>query len=63
VLFVTHNVEEAVFLADKVIVLSDIPARIKRVIEIDIGRPRKTSIKSREVFRGYVKWIKEILKQ
>ena len=63
ILFVTHNIEEAVFLADKVVILSNIPAITKRVIKIDIDRPRKISIKNKEVFRGYVKWIKEVLKE
>ena len=40
VLFVTHNVDEAVFLADKVIVLTARPGRIKEIIDINIPRPR-----------------------
>lgn len=42
-LFVTHNVEEAVYLGDKVIVLSQKPARIKREIKVDLPRPRDIS--------------------
>jgi NitT/TauT family transport system ATP-binding protein len=41
VLFVTHSVEEAVFLSDKVIVMTRSPGRIKRVIDIDLPRPRR----------------------
>ena len=40
VLFVTHNVDEAVFLADKVIVFTARPGRIKEIVDIDIPRPR-----------------------
>lgn len=40
VLFVTHNVDEAVFLADKVIIMTARPGRIKEVIDINIPRPR-----------------------
>ncbi len=40
-IFVTHSVDEAVYLADKVVVMSKSPGRIKKVIDIDIDRPRK----------------------
>lgn len=38
--FVTHNVEEAVLLADRLVVLTNRPARVKRVIDVDLRRPR-----------------------
>ncbi|MDB5567134.1 MAG: transporter ATP-binding protein [Tardiphaga sp.] len=41
VLFVTHSVEEAVFLSDKVVVMTRSPGRIKVVVDIDLPRPRK----------------------
>jgi NitT/TauT family transport system ATP-binding protein len=40
VLFVTHNTREAACLADRVVVLTASPARIKRVVTVDIPRPR-----------------------
>jgi len=40
VLFVTNNIEEAVFLAERIIVLSRIPTRIKGIVPIDLPRPR-----------------------
>jgi NitT/TauT family transport system ATP-binding protein len=40
VLFVTHNVDEAVFLADKVIIFTARPGHIKDIVDIDIPRPR-----------------------
>jgi len=47
VLFVTHNVREAVILGDRVVVMSPSPGRIKRIIEVPLeapahaGRPRR----------------------
>lgn len=43
VVFVTHDLEEAVALADKVLVLTSRPATVKRVVEIDLPRPRVMS--------------------
>ncbi len=41
VLFVTHAVDEAVFLSDKVIVMTRSPGRIKQIVDIDLPRPRR----------------------
>jgi NitT/TauT family transport system ATP-binding protein len=41
VLFVTHSVEEAVFLSDKVVVMTRSPGRIKQIVDIDLARPRR----------------------
>ena len=43
IIFVTHDIEEAVQLADRVVVMSARPARIQQIVEIDIPHPRDIS--------------------
>ena len=45
VIFVTNNIEEAAFLGDRIILLTEFPARVKKIYEINLPRPRNmTSI-------------------
>ena len=61
VLFVTHHLEEAVFLSDKVAVLSARPASVKQVVFIDLPRPRSIEIKHTQKFQEYVKCLRRSL--
>ena len=42
VLFITHDVREAILLSDRIYVLSSRPARVLRVVEVDLPRPRRS---------------------
>jgi ABC-type nitrate/sulfonate/bicarbonate transport system ATPase subunit len=50
VLFVTHDIEEAIFLGSRVLVMSARPGRIKADIKIDLPHPRSYKIKTSAVF-------------
>ena len=50
ILFVTHDVEEAIFLSDRVFVMTARPGRIKAEIEVPLERPRSYEIKASETF-------------
>jgi NitT/TauT family transport system ATP-binding protein len=45
VVFITHQINEAIYLADRVVVMSSRPGRIKDVFKIPFGRPRTLSLK------------------
>lgn len=61
ILFVTHSIEEAVFLSDRVIVMSPRPGRIKEILDIDIPRPRNLETRNGERFNHYTKYLREVL--
>jgi NitT/TauT family transport system ATP-binding protein len=56
-LLITHNIAEAVQLADRVVVMTFRPGRVKRIFEIDLPRPRDSAIVSSAAFGQYVAQI------
>ncbi|MEK3789941.1 MULTISPECIES: ABC transporter ATP-binding protein [Paenibacillus] len=61
ILFVTHSISEAVFLSDRVIVMSPRPGKIDQVIDIELPRPRTVEVKETLEFVNYVKTLREVL--
>lgn len=41
IIFVTHDIDEAVYLADRIVLMSPHPGRVKQVLEVNMGRPRE----------------------
>jgi len=62
IIYVTHSIEEAVFLADKVVVLSKRPAKIKKILNINLHRPRTAKIRYTQEFNKIVKSVLDVLK-
>ena len=56
-LLITHNITEAVQLADRIVVMTYRPGRVKRIVEIKLPRPRSSEIVSSEAFGRYVAQI------
>ncbi len=51
VVFITHGIDEAVFLADRIVVMSSNPGQIKRIMTVDLPRPRKSEIRNSPEFQ------------
>lgn len=60
---VTHSVEEAVFLADRVVVLTPRPSRVAEVVDIEFTRPRHPQLLRDDRFHAVVDRLSEILDQ
>ena len=56
-LLITHNITEAVQLSDRVLVMTYRPGKVKRIVDIDLPRPRTSEIVSSEAFGHYVAQI------
>ena len=54
VIFITHNVEEAVFLAERILILSQKPASVKEIVNVDLPRPRDIAGDEFVQIRSYV---------
>ncbi len=54
VIFITHNIEEAVYLAEKVMILTNKPAKIKEEVMIDLPRPRDITDPKFIEYRNYI---------
>jgi NitT/TauT family transport system ATP-binding protein len=61
VIFVTHNVSEAIFLADRVVVLTPRPGRLAHIFPIDLPRPRTVDMTFEPDFIHVVKEIKNTI--
>jgi NitT/TauT family transport system ATP-binding protein len=53
VLFVTHDIDEAIYLADRVVVFTARPGRIKDEIAIKLERPRRVDVRKSAAYMGY----------
>lgn len=51
VVFVTHDLEEALYLSDRVVVMSKNPSRVQRVVEVPFSRPRDSDLKTTPEFQ------------
>jgi NitT/TauT family transport system ATP-binding protein len=60
-LFVTHNIAEAIFLADHVMVMTPRPGRLAAIVEVPFGRPREIDLQQTPEFNRLVSEVRGIL--
>jgi len=58
VLFVTHSIAEAIFLSDRIVVMSPSPGRVQEVVTINLPRPRALSVQGTPDFAAYVSHLR-----
>jgi NitT/TauT family transport system ATP-binding protein len=61
IVFVTHNIGEAIFLADRVVVMTPRPGRLARIFEIDLPRPRTVEMTFEPAFIEQIQEIKRVV--
>jgi NitT/TauT family transport system ATP-binding protein len=61
VMLITHSVEEAIYLASRIIVVTARPARIKEIIDVPFGYPRDESLQERPEFGELRSYIRELV--
>lgn len=63
ILFVTHSITEAVFLSDRVVVMTPRPGRIGAIIDVDLPRPRDLAVRETPEFGTYTKTIRNLFEE
>jgi NitT/TauT family transport system ATP-binding protein len=63
VLFITHSISEAVFLSNRVVVMSPRPGRIEEVIPIELGQERNFDLRDEPEFTHYTRHIRRIFER
>jgi len=63
VLFITHDIDEAIFLSDRVYVMSARPGTVKQVVDIPLARPRVSAMTGSQIFLNVRSHLRELISE
>jgi NitT/TauT family transport system ATP-binding protein len=63
IIFVTHNISEAVYLSDRICVLSPHPGRLSAVVDINFPRPRTQELRGSPEFAAMIQFVRNSFEQ
>ncbi len=63
IIFVTHSIPEAVFLSDRIVVMTPRPGKVERIISVDLPRPRSATTREEEQFFHLVSEVRACLRE
>jgi NitT/TauT family transport system ATP-binding protein len=63
VLFVTHSISEAVFLSDRIIVMTPRPGKVREIIDVDLARPRDINVRDTPEFGALVHRVRLLFQE
>jgi NitT/TauT family transport system ATP-binding protein len=63
VLFITHQIDEAIYLSDRVVVFSGRPGKVKEIIDVAMARPRKLGVKRQPHFHAIEDRIWQLIEE
>lgn len=63
VVFITHNISEAVFLSDRVVVMTPSPGQVAEILNIDLPRPRRLEIRDTPAFSAFTGRIRSVFEK
>ena len=62
IVFITHSIAEAVFLSDRIVVMSPRPGRIEQIIDVNLSRPRRLALRDSPEYAKHTHQVTDIFK-
>lgn len=63
IIMVTHDIDEAIFLSDRIVIMSARPGKVREILDVDLARPRNYHVKNSPRFAAYREHCTEIIRE